>query len=243
MTGNSTPAINPNDEDSLSGAFRHIMKKFLQGEIDDMLPCEVLSFDRTKSPPRVQVKPLIMMVATDGTKLTRAPVASVPVAQWGGGGFMASFPIKKGDLGFIKASDRDISLFLNSFKEVSPQTKRMHSFSDGFFMPLALTGYVLASEDSNNFVLQSLDGTQKIAFWQNFIKIIANGVGIGGSPRAGALLDLQSTTKAFQLMGMTLEQRDAIPSPRGGMVVYISDPHPGHAVEKFSFYTNGTGWS
>ena len=36
---------------------------------------------------------------------------------------------------------------------------------------------------------------------------------------------------------MTTAQRNAIPSPEGGMMVYLTD------VPKYSYYTDGVGWS
>jgi len=60
-------------------------------------------------------------------------------------------------------------------------------------------------------------------------------VGIGGSPDANAILDIQSTTKAFMPPRMTTAQKNAIASPAAGMVVYDTD------LKAISYY-NGTAW-
>ncbi len=60
--------------------------------------------------------------------------------------------------------------------------------------------------------------------------------GIGGTPNANAILDAQSTTKAFMPPRMTKTQRDAIASPTAGMVVYQNDNTPGLRTY------NGTNW-
>lgn len=50
----------------------------------------------------------------------------------------------------------------------------------------------------------------------------AGNLGIGGTPNANALLDVQSTTKAFMPPRMTTTQKNAIAGPASGMVVYDS---------------------
>ncbi len=164
------PSINPANTDSMIGVLRHVTEKFAQG-LDDMLPARVVSYDRAKN--RAQVLPLVRLVTTEGQVVGRAEVASVPVLQMGGGGYVLHFPIKPGDLGWIKANDRDISLFMQSFAESSPNTRRKHSFEDGLFIPNILTGHVIAAEDQDHAVLQSLDGSVRIALWPGQVKITA----------------------------------------------------------------------
>jgi len=47
-------------------------------------------------------------------------------------------------------------------------------------------------------------------------------MGIGGTPNANAILDVQSTTKAFMPPRMTTTQMNAVSSPTAGMVIYNS---------------------
>jgi len=61
-------------------------------------------------------------------------------------------------------------------------------------------------------------------------------VGIGGTPNANAVLDLQSTTKAFIPPCMSTTQKHAIPSPVEGMTVYDT------TEQGLSTY-NGSIWS
>jgi hypothetical protein len=53
------------------------------------------------------------------------------------------------------------------------------------------------------------------------------------------VLDVQSTTRAFKPPSMTTAQRNAIPSPQGGFMVWVTDSSPPH----LSVYTPGPGWS
>lgn len=192
MAKNAEPSRNPADDSTIAGAFRLILDKFLQ-KTDDMLPAQVISYDRTTG--FAEVQPLIMMVSTAGEQVSRAPVASVPVLQIGGGGFILSFPIIAGDLGWIKANDRDISNFTANFSEVRPNTARKHSFSDAMFIPHVMKDFSISSDDAAAVVLQSTDGSVLIALSADRLKLTAptveivstsvmhNGVNIGATHR------------------------------------------------------------
>lgn len=172
------PSIDPADEGNLTGAFRHIFSKMMQN-VDGMLPAKVIAYDRAQN--RATVQPMIMLLTTSDKTVPRAQIASVPVYQIGGGDFLLSFNIKPGDLGWIKASDRDISLFLQSYSQSAPNTIRKHNFSDSIFFPDVMKGYTIAGEDTANAVLQNLNGSVRIALWPNKVKITAPTVEINST--------------------------------------------------------------
>lgn len=183
------PSIDPADEDSLTGVFRSVLGKFLQ-QTDDMLPAIVIAYDRVSN--RATVQPQVMMGSTSGEKISRAQIASVPVLNIGGGGFVLSFPIKPGDLGWIKASDRDISLYLQGgLKEEWPNTKRMHSFQDGLFIPDVLKTFTVDGEDAERVVLQTTDATTRIAIAPGLVKITTPGTVEVDAPTVHMTGDLQ----------------------------------------------------
>lgn len=155
---NANPSQDPADNDTLLGMLRLVLRKFL-AQTDDMLPARVIAYDRDSN--RANVQPMVQMVTTDGQRVSRAQVVSVPVLNLGGGGFVLSFPIAAGDLGWIKASDRDISLFLQTYTEGPPNTGRMHTFSDALFIPDVMTGWSVADADAVS--LQSLDGAVSLS--------------------------------------------------------------------------------
>ena len=170
VTPNAAPSVDPANNDSLLGTLREVLKKHLQAT-DDMLPARVVAFDRTTN--RVQVQLLIMMRATDGQNIPRNQLASIPVFQIGGGNFILNFPLNPGDLGWVKASDRDISLFLQSYSESPVNTLRLHSFQDALFFPDVMRGFTIDAEDSANVVLQTLDGSVRVALWPDRVKVTA----------------------------------------------------------------------
>ncbi len=171
------PDIDPTNNDSLSGTLRFAFYKLMQN-INGMLPAKVIRYDRTTN--RVQVQLLIALVTTNGVQIPRPQIASLPVLILGGGGFMLSFNLNPGDLGWVIASDRDISLFLQNYEESAPNTGRIHNFADGLFIPDVMTGYTINSGDNANAVLQSVDGTVKISLGTGKITISAPLVEIDG---------------------------------------------------------------
>jgi hypothetical protein len=154
------PSQDPSDSDSVDGTFRTILRK--NGErLEGQLPAIVMSYDRTRNVARV--RPLIQILLTNGSLVSRASIASVPCLALGGGGYVLTFPVKAGDLGWIEASDRDISLFTQSLKESPPNTLVIHKFAYGRFIPDAFRNYAINAEDANAATLQSADGSVCIA--------------------------------------------------------------------------------
>ena len=170
MVDNAPPSRNPANDDTLVGVLREVLKKALQNT-DDMLPARVIAYDRTTN--RAQVQPLVRMVTTNGDFISRAAIPSIPVLQLGGGGFFLSYHLPPQSLGWIKANDRDISLFLRSFGEDQPNTQRLHTFEDAVFIPDVMTGYTIASEDEQAAVLQNLDGSVRLSFTNDRVKVTA----------------------------------------------------------------------
>lgn len=171
------PDIDPANNGSLAGTLQFCLYKFMQG-MQNMLPAQVIKYDRDQN--RVQVQLLIAMVTTEGTQVSRPQIASIPVMVFGGGNFCLSFPLNPGDLGWVLANDRDISLFLQNYQESAPNTSRIHNFSDGVFIPDVMHDFTIDSEDQDAVTLQNLDGTIKISLLSDRIKLTAPIVEITG---------------------------------------------------------------
>lgn len=165
---NNNPSLNPANNGSLAGTLQFVFSKLTQ-KTDGMLPARVIKYDRDTN--RVQVQMLITLITTDGSQVPRPQIASLPVILLGGGGFFLSFPIKEGDLGWVIANDRDISLFLQSYSQSPPNSERVKSFSDGVFIPDAMTNYTIDGDDDESIVIQSLDGSTKVAIGDDLITI------------------------------------------------------------------------
>lgn len=166
------PSRDPANDESLLGMARQVLDKFLQ-QIDDMLPARVVSYDRATN--RAKVIPMVKLLTTDGRQIARAAIASVPVLLLGGDGVALSFNLKAGDLGWIKANDRDISLILQAYRDNAPNTLRKHTFQDALFIPDVMHGLTVPSEDATHATLQTLDGAVRVAIWPDRVKITAGG--------------------------------------------------------------------
>lgn len=156
---NANPSVDPADTGTLTGLLRTAFRKEQEG-LDYFIPVRVIGYDRPSN--RAEVQPLIQLLDTSNACYSRGQIASVPALRFGGGGCVLSFSIKPGDLGWILAADRDISIFLQSYQESKPQTLRIRSFSDSLFIPDKMTGVTIAEEDQDNAVLQTADGTVKV---------------------------------------------------------------------------------
>jgi Phage protein Gp138 N-terminal domain len=217
MTVLSPPSRNPTDNHSLQGVFNVVLRKFLQ-KTDDMLPAKVISYNQASN--MAQVQPLINIVLTNGTVVNRAPIQSVPVLRLGAGGVIFNLSPAPNDLGWIKANDRDISIFLQTYSASIPNTGRFHSFSDAVFIPDVMNHSVTVnSSHAGDATIQTKDGTSSVGLMAN-----------------NCVLDCVSTTKAFGLPAMTTSQKNAIPSPRAGMMVWDTTEN---GVSTY----NGTRWS
>jgi hypothetical protein len=188
----------PADGGSLAGVIRFVFNKLLQG-VDAMLPARVVSYDRQNNVATVQ--PLIQVIGTSGRGTGRAILARIPVLALGGGGFVINFPLKPGDLGWIEASDRDISLFVQGLSEAKPNTVRMHAFSDGRFVPDIFRKYSIV--DEGDMVIQTTDGQTKVVLRSDSVFVKApNDITLdsGGTVniRAGSKIGLQAPQIAIE---------------------------------------------
>ena len=174
---NNNPSIDPANQDTLAGAMQFAFGKLLQ-QVNGMLPAKVIKYDRTSN--RVQVQILIEIITTDGSRVPRPQVASIPVLVLGGGDFMINFPLKPDDLGWILANDRDISLFLQSYQDSPPNTARLNNFADGLFIPDVMRGYTIQPEDTDALVISKTDGSIRIAISATGVKITSPTVTVMG---------------------------------------------------------------
>lgn len=167
-TTSAIPMIDDANDASLPGLIAQMIKNN-NINLEDCMPATVISYDRSSNVASIQ--PQIHMVATDGTAIKRGPLAKIPVLTLGGGGFIINFPVTGGSRGWIKATDRDMSLYMQSMSAQPPNTSRLHSFSDSFFIPDVVSGFTIDGEDTNNMVIQNTAGTYRIALWPDRVKI------------------------------------------------------------------------
>lgn len=165
----SQASYNPADKNSLSGVIQEVLRNYSLS-LENCIPAVVVSHDRATN--TVIVQPAINSVLTDGTPQARDKI-KLPIHIFGGGGVVISAPLNAGDTGWIIAGDRDISLFKQSLAISNPNTYRTHKFSFGFFIPDKIKGFSVQSGDEGAFLIQTLDGTTRIALSDGLIKVVS----------------------------------------------------------------------
>lgn len=177
---NSKPNIDQAGQDSLQGGITEAIKRFFLNEFEGMLPAKVISYNDATN--KAVIQPLVMIGTTDNRKISRASVSNIPVYRFGGGGFFMRFPIKAGDLGWLKANDRDISLiFQRGGQQDWPNTARLHKFSDAMFFPDTFKDWVIDGANSNAAVWQSIDGNTCISLHNGKVEITAANIKLVGN--------------------------------------------------------------
>ena len=91
---------------------------------------------------------------------------------------MINVPLQPGDRGWIEASDRDISLFLQSGDDAAPNTLRLHSFEDGRFIPDMFAAFDVSDVAEDAMTIQSADGAVRLELSPAGIKMTAPDVTI-----------------------------------------------------------------
>lgn len=153
-----------------SASIRRYMQSYIRENVDDLLPAKVISYDPNTN--RATVQPLISIQDQQGNKHPRAALSNIPVYRPGGNGFFISFPLKAGDFGWLKASDRDYSLMLQSEKTEAPNTERFHSFSDGMFFPDTLSGWA-GNVSGDDLSIRNKAGTTNLSMASGGMNISA----------------------------------------------------------------------
>lgn len=172
MADRARTAINPSDQESTPSAMAKLLRDFMLN-VDDCLPAIVISYDRGENV--ATVRPIITRLTVNDEIVPRNQVVNVEVFSFGGGGFHANFPLGPGDLGWIKASDRDLSVFRESLEESPPTSSVTHSFDSSLFLPDVFRKYVIQGEHADEAVFQSVDGINRIAIGGSRIKIATGG--------------------------------------------------------------------
>lgn len=188
------PSNNPANTNSEAGKQEFLFDKLL-GKIEKIAPVQIISYNRQKNRAVVQI--LNQSITSEGGKIPRKQLTDIPALQLCGGDFVLSFPIKAGDIGWLCAADRNISIFKQTLKMFAPATYEKHKYKDGFFIPNYINGFNVSSDDADAVVLTSLDGNTKISINKGQINITADTVNLGGTGGAYVLTENSTITDSL----------------------------------------------
>lgn len=170
----SLPGYNPADAQSVEGAL-NIFGKNLMQLIEQSIPAIVESYDASTN--QITVRPAVNVTLTTGEFLRR-DVIKVTAWIFGAGGFFIRPPYKKGDTGWIIASDNDTSLFKQGKKIADANTHQRHRYSFGYFIPDKINGFTVASDDNERLVIQNDSGSERISIGASDTKIFSTNLSI-----------------------------------------------------------------
>lgn len=166
----------PGDDQSLASTLR-FFQRAISMDIECCLPARVSSYDRVANIATLVPQIMTTVRSTTGTDLIRnqrVAIPGIPVLSLGAGNFHINFPVKEGDLGWIYACDRDISLFLQSLTaQPAGLEGASHKFSDAIFIPDTYRNYTINAEDADAMVIQSVDGATRVSIRADNIKVTA----------------------------------------------------------------------
>lgn len=157
MENQNSPSGGLLSDSSLDDVLSLVGRKLLM-EKDDMLPARIISWNPDTN--RAQIEIMYQTTMTSGEMHQMSAPAEVPVQFPGGGGFILVFPLKEGSLGWIKAADRDMSLFLQSYDVQPGNTPRIHCFEDGVFIPDVMHAFKMSNGDGIS--IQTTDGANAV---------------------------------------------------------------------------------
>lgn len=170
--------VNLTNTDSFPGAILGSFSQMLK-ETQTMIPAKIIKYDRNSN--RAQVQLMLNILGTGGDQTPNAQVNNVPVVLLGGGDFFISYDLAPGDLGFLLATDRDCSLFFQTYEAAAPGVQLIRNFSSSVFIPSVMNNYTISEEDSGKALIQNKSGTVKISLSQDTITLKAPNVVIESS--------------------------------------------------------------
>lgn len=144
----------------------------LIGNFKNRIPAIVQSYDYTTNSVIVSIA-----INSLGEKLLDGSVISYetgmvmttvkqPFGNLSGGGIGIIFPLKKGDRGWLEASDKDTTNFKQSETKdatVDPLTYSQSRYRFGYFTPDVINGFTVAESDKGCFLITNLNGGTKIS--------------------------------------------------------------------------------
>lgn len=154
------------------GAIRAIAEQMLANQ-EFVTIGKVEEYDRAKHVAIVQ--PMVKFVGPQGHTVNPSLVVC-NVWRYSCGGFTIDLPIKKGDTGWLIASDNDTTNAKKSTDIELPPTLGHHEYAYGFFIPDKFGEMPLNDDvmENNRLVIQTHDGSQCISMGQSDLKIVCS---------------------------------------------------------------------
>jgi hypothetical protein len=189
--------INPADNESMAGLLQYAMSEYQKG-IQSLIPAKIINYNSTTN--RASVQLLINILTTSGDEQVNAQIASIPVFEFGGAGYFISFNFQPGDLGWVFATDRDISGFLNTYSAAAPAVNLIKNFSSSFFLPDFMKPSGL---ENPGLLITNKTGDTKITLSTDGISITSDNIVLNGNVVVTGSLNASNITPESGTLAVT----------------------------------------
>jgi hypothetical protein len=122
--------------DPIAG-FMTLMERYLRNYVNTVQPVEVSGVNDDGT---VNVKSLLRSKTTNGQTLEPSVIYNIPVLSLQGNNCSLMFDVSEGNQGILIAGQFDITEYKKSKTVSDKPTSRTYSYSDGFYLPMTLTG-------------------------------------------------------------------------------------------------------
>ncbi len=148
----------------------------------------------------VDVQPVVSQVDGAGTRMDHTTVYHIPFTRAYGGDFAIISDPVKGDIGYIHAADRDISVFKDQIRQgdeklVLPASQRRHDMTDSLYMGGVLNKtpkqYLTASD--SGITITSGAGSVTITAKNGNKVVLDNSGNVQVTPGSGKIVYLGGT--------------------------------------------------
>ncbi|HCL5132032.1 TPA: oxidoreductase [Salmonella enterica] len=129
------PLSNPTDVNSEINAQDFMLRQFLGKHVFITLG-QVVAVEGVF----IDVRPMVMGVAADGSPVEHEVIYNLPVWRLQGGSNAVIMPPHVGDIGFLGICDRDISAVKATRQAAMPGSKRTHNYADAIWLGGVLNG-------------------------------------------------------------------------------------------------------
>lgn len=147
----------------------------LMSEINTCLPGRIESYE--VSSQKCTVKPLIKKKFFDGQALELPIIVEVPVQFSRSKNAGMTFPLKRGDTGFIIFSQRSMERWLASGEDVEPGDPRKFDLTDAIFIP-GIFSFNIKNIANNNKDLEIQNRTGEVALGNDTSKTLISTDGL-----------------------------------------------------------------
>lgn len=182
----------------------------------------IQSFDETTQTAKVAIAYKRTFFEPDASGVLQAVpvaypvIADAPVIFLGGGGYSLTFPVDEGDECLVLFNDRDIDNWFAGLSSGTPNSSRLHSFSDAVILVgLRSLQNVILGFDTDGLVLRDKAGTTKLK--------LSEGTITGDTGASTFTLDDSKAEIAFGETEVTLEASQATIAIGPDMTIVVNN--------------------